>query len=147
VEPRSVLEEEDSTVPSEAIAVVICGSHESAGNGDVTSLSGGAFSHFSCDAMTSWMAEATVCEGWLKVPGRMISIVLSSVIATILGVCFECTDWDNFPRMRGLPEMRAVSVALEVSAARGLVFSFCWKLPSCSPPMLSVASLAVCGNR
>ena len=31
VEPRSVLGEEDSTVPSEAIAAVICGSLESAG--------------------------------------------------------------------------------------------------------------------
>ena len=91
MEPRSVLGEEDSTVPSEAIAAVICGSLESAGSGDVTSLSGGAFSHSSCDAMTSWMAEATVCEGWLKVPGRML-VVLSSVIAIMLGVCFECTD-------------------------------------------------------
>ena len=36
--------------------------------------------------------------------------------------------------------MRAVSVVFEVSAARGLVFSFCWKLLSCSPPMLDVAS-------
>ena len=64
----------------EAIAVVICGSLESAGSGDITSLSGGAFSHSSCDAMTSWMAEATVCESWLKVPGWML-VVLSSVIA------------------------------------------------------------------
>jgi hypothetical protein len=66
----------------EAIAVVICGSLESAGSGDITSLSGGAFSHSSCDAMTSWMAEATVCESWLKVPGWML-VVLSSVIAII----------------------------------------------------------------
>jgi hypothetical protein len=87
-----VVGEEDSTVPSEAIAAVICGSLESAGSGDIiTSLSGGAFSHSSCDAMTSWMAGATVCESWLKVPGRML-VVLSSVIATMLGVCFECTD-------------------------------------------------------
>ena len=66
----------------EAIATVICGSLESAGSGDITSLSGGAFSHSSCDAMTSWMAEATVCESWLKVPGWML-VVLSSVIAII----------------------------------------------------------------
>ena len=91
MEPRSVLGEEDSTVPSEAIVAVICGSLESAGSGDGKSLSGGAFSHSSCDAMTSWMAEATVCESWLKVPGWML-VVLSSVIAIILGVCFECTD-------------------------------------------------------
>jgi len=104
VEPRSVLGEEDSTVPSEAIAAVICGSLESAGSGDITSLSGGAFSHSSCDAMTSWMAEATVCESWLKVPGRML-VVLSSVIAItsasassvptritsrVRGVCQKC---------------------------------------------------------
>jgi len=63
VEPRSVLGKEDSTVLSEAIADVICGSHGSAGIGDITSLSGGAFSHFPCEAMTSWKAEATVCEG------------------------------------------------------------------------------------
>jgi len=39
VEPRSVLGEEDSTVPSEAIAAVICGSLESAGSGDLLRLS------------------------------------------------------------------------------------------------------------
>jgi hypothetical protein len=72
VEPRSVLGKEDSTVPSEIIAGVICGSHGSAGVGDVTFLSGGAFSQFPCEAMTSWMAGATVCEGWLKVPGRIL---------------------------------------------------------------------------
>jgi hypothetical protein len=35
-------------------------------------LSGGAFSQFPCEAMTSWMAGATVCEGWLKVPGKIL---------------------------------------------------------------------------
>ena len=45
--------------------------------------------------------------------------------------------------MRGLPEKRAACVMLEVSALGGLVFSFCWKLLSCSPSMLSVASRGV----
>jgi len=79
-EDWGLIPERDSTVPSEAIVAVICGSLESAGSGDITSLSGGAFSHSSCDAMTSWMAEATVCESWLKVPGWML-VVLPSVIA------------------------------------------------------------------
>jgi hypothetical protein len=78
VEPRSVLGKEDSTVPSEIVAGVICGSHGSAGVGDVTFLSGGAFSQFPCEAMTSWMAGATVCEGWLKVPGRILPVYAGS---------------------------------------------------------------------
>jgi hypothetical protein len=43
--------------------------------------------------------------------------VSSSVIAIILGVCFECTDWNNFPCMRGLPVKRAVSVVFVASAS------------------------------
>ncbi len=38
MEPRSVLGKEDSTVPSEIVAGVICGSHGSAGVGDIVSL-------------------------------------------------------------------------------------------------------------
>ncbi len=58
---------------AEAIAAVICGSHVRAGSGDSKSLSSGAFSHSSCDATTSWMTGATVCEGKLKVPGLMLA--------------------------------------------------------------------------
>ena len=90
MEPRSVLGEEDSTVSSEAIAAVICGSHVRAGSGDSKSLSSGAFSHSSCDAMTSWMAGATVCESKLKVPGLMLASCQR--YSSLLGVCLECTD-------------------------------------------------------
>ena len=70
--------------------------------------------------MTSWMTRATVCECRLKVPGGIL-VVSSSVIVTVLGVCSECTDWDKFPSMRGLPVMRFVGVALVVSAAGWVV--------------------------
>jgi hypothetical protein len=70
VEPRSVLGEEDSTVPSEAIAVVICGSLESAGSGDVTSLSGGAFSQ---SRRGSFRSQKSVRAPGARLPGRRAS--------------------------------------------------------------------------
>ncbi len=38
MEPRSVLGKEDSTVPSEIVVGVICGSHGSAGASNIVSL-------------------------------------------------------------------------------------------------------------
>jgi hypothetical protein len=59
-----VCREEDSTVPGEAVAVVIFGSRKSAGGGDISMPNlGGAFLHSRAKAMTSWMTEASVCEG------------------------------------------------------------------------------------
>lgn len=42
---------------------------------------------------------------------------LSSVIAIILGVCFERTDWNNFLCMQGLPVKHAASVVFVASAS------------------------------
>jgi hypothetical protein len=63
VEPRSIIRKEDSTVPGEAAAGVICGSRERAYvSGIHCRYPGGAFLQFRAKAMTSWKSGAAVSE-------------------------------------------------------------------------------------